>query len=76
MRLRTGIGIENMKKSHLLIVIMSVLISFPATAQEKSRQLTEQVKSQFISAKPINNSGVDRAFFDGKPVLVVFFASW
>ncbi|MBL6957769.1 MAG: hypothetical protein ISR52_02225 [Rhodospirillales bacterium] len=47
----------------------------PATAQAELR-LSDNVKQHLIAAKPVKGPGVDRQLFNGKPVLVVFFASW
>ena len=39
-------------------------------------ELTPQVQDGLIAAEPVRGPGVDRELFNGKPVLVVFFASW
>lgn len=39
-------------------------------------QLTDQVKKALSAAEPVRGTAVDGQMFNGKPVLVVFFASW
>jgi len=38
--------------------------------------LTAVSKKTLLALKPLRDQGVDRALFDGKPLLVAFFASW
>ena len=38
--------------------------------------LTDDIKKAFMKAKPVRGKSVDREMFNGKPLLVVFFASW
>jgi len=52
-----------------------LLAAGPANAGESLR-LSDTVKANLIAAKPVTGPGVDRALFDGKPLLVTFFASW
>ena len=65
-----------MFKPSFLFVVIYILVSGMTAAHAGNVQLTEPVKSEMIAANPVTGKGVDRAFFDGKPVLVVFFASW
>ena len=39
-------------------------------------ELDQQVRDGLIAAEPVRGPAVDRELFNGKPVLVVFFASW
>ena len=39
-------------------------------------QLMDGIKSALAAAKPVCGNAVDREMFNGKPLLVVFFASW
>ena len=39
-------------------------------------ELDKRVQDGLIAAQPVRGPAVDRALFNGKPVLVVFFASW
>ena len=48
----------------------------PQAEANQGLVLTDDVKQALIGAKPISNRNVDRETFDGKPVLVTFFASW
>lgn len=54
----------------------SVLTAAPAAKANQDLRLTESVKAELMAAKPVRGKGVDRETFNGKPVLVVFFASW
>lgn len=39
-------------------------------------ELDKRVQAGLIAAEPVRGPAVDRELFNGKPVLVVFFASW
>lgn len=39
-------------------------------------ELSKHVQDGLIAAEPVRGPAVDREMFNGKPVLVVFFASW
>ena len=52
-----------------------VLVGVPAQAQNKIT-LTPEIKQRLIDAPPLKGDGVTREAFNGKPVLVTFFASW
>lgn len=43
---------------------------------ENKITLTDAVKARLISAKPLRGNGVNNTAFDGRPILVTFFASW
>tara|TARA_B100000676_G_scaffold274300_1_gene293660 strand:- start:588 stop:752 length:165 start_codon:yes stop_codon:yes gene_type:complete len=50
-----------------------------ATTQFEARadlKLTDSIKSALAAAQPIHGDRFDREMFNGKPLLVVFFASW
>lgn len=38
--------------------------------------LAPEVKDRLMALAPLRGPAIDRAVFDGKPVLVKFFASW
>jgi len=38
--------------------------------------LTPEIQQRLIDASPIRGDGITREAFNGKPVLVTFFASW
>ena len=52
-----------------------MLAGVPAQAQNKIT-LTQEIKQRLIDAPPLKGDGVTREAFNGKPVLVTFFASW
>lgn len=58
-----------------LILAAFVLAGVPAQAQNKIT-LTQEIKQRLIDAPPLKGDGVTREAFNGKPVLVTFFASW
>ncbi len=58
-----------------LILAAVVLAGVPAQAQNKIT-LTDEIKQRLIDAPPLRGDGVTRETFNGKPVLVTFFASW
>ena len=58
-----------------LILAAFVLAGVPAEAQNKIT-LTDDIKQRLIDAPPLKGDGVTREAFNGKPVLVTFFASW
>ena len=58
-----------------LILAAFVLAGVPAQAQNKIT-LTQEIKQRLIDAPPLKGAGVTREAFNGKPVLVTFFASW
>ena len=60
-----------------LILAAFVLASAPASAQAQNKiTLTQEIKQRLIDAPPLKGDGVTREAFNGKPVLVTFFASW
>lgn len=63
------------RRTFLAAVAGALLLAAPA-AQAGPQTLTEQVKANLIGAKPLNDKGVTRETFNGKPLLVIYFASW
>jgi cytochrome oxidase Cu insertion factor (SCO1/SenC/PrrC family) len=59
----------------VLAVLMLLIASGPTSASQ-GVQLTDSVKAAIAAAKPVRGDAVTREMFNGKPVLVVFFASW
>ena len=54
----------------------SVLTAAAPAKANKDLVLTPSIQAELMAAKPVRGKGVDRETFNGKPVLVVFFASW
>jgi hypothetical protein len=48
----------------------------PVAVGETPVTLTPEIQSRLIAAEPIQGRRVDRQMFNGKPVIVTFFASW
>ena len=68
-----------MKKIAFVLFLVLGLGAFGAVPSAKAgspSQLTPELKQSLMALKPLRGTGVDRAMFDGKPLLVVFFASW
>ena len=38
--------------------------------------LSAEIQQRLIALKPLRGPGIDREVFNGKPLLVVYFASW
>ena len=58
-----------------LFLVAFMLAGVPAQAQNKIT-LTQEIKQRLIDAPPLRGDGVTREAFNGKPILVTFFASW
>ena len=61
----------------IAVVVAGFAIGPTASVQAQNKiTLTPEVKERLISAKPMRGDGVNNTAFDGRPVLVTFFASW
>lgn len=62
----------------LLPTFAGLLLTLSVTASQANQgvQLTDGIKAALVAAKPVRGDAPDREMFNGKPVLVVFFASW
>ncbi|NKB56464.1 MAG: hypothetical protein GKS00_09020 [Alphaproteobacteria bacterium] len=60
----------------LLLTVGLILVIQPQVDAGQAIELNKQVQDGLIAAKSVRGPGVDRELFNGKPVLVVFFASW
>lgn len=68
-----------MKMRLTAFLLILGLAAFAAVSPAKAggpTQLTAELKQSLMALKPLRGAAVDRAVFDGKPLLVVFFASW
>ena len=54
----------------------AMLTVAPVAQAGPGLSLTDAVKSHLMAAKPVENRGATRESFNGKPLLVIFFASW
>lgn len=55
---------------------LAVFAFQPQAEANRGLTLTDEVKQVLIDAKPILGRDIDRETFNGKPVIVTFFASW
>ncbi len=63
--------------SRILLLAAGLILALPPRLDAgPAIALDERVRDGLIAAQPVSGPGVDRELFDGKPVLVVFFASW
>ena len=53
-----------------------VFIAGQAAQAGPGLSLTESVKAGLLAAQPVLGKKVGQETFDGKPILVTFFASW
>ncbi len=61
----------------VVIVAVGLILAIPPKLDAgQAIELNKQVQDGLIAAKAVRGPGVDRELFNGKPVLVVFFASW
>jgi len=69
---------EQMKPlSRALLLAVGLILAIPPRLDAgQGLELNKQVQGGLIAAQPVRGPGVDRQLFNGKPVLVVFFASW
>lgn len=69
---------EQMKRlSRVFLMAFSLILVIPPQLDaNQAIELNKQVQDSLIAAEAVRGPGVDRQLFNGKPVLVVFFASW
>ena len=58
------------------LLIVGIAVAFFARAHAAEVSLTPNVKQEIAAAAPLRPTADDRELFDGRPLLVVFFASW
>jgi hypothetical protein len=80
MRLLT---MEHLRREGLrwLAVLAIALIGAAAVPPSPARaapplKLTGDVQDRLMALAPLHGPGIDRSLFDGRPILVTFFASW
>lgn len=63
--------------SGILLLALGLILALPPRLDAgQALELDKRVQDGLIAAQPVRGPGVDRQLFNGKPVLVVFFASW
>jgi large-conductance mechanosensitive channel len=66
-----------MIRNFLFIAFCVFVFVAPVHADSgKKIHLSDSVKATLIAAKPVQGAGVKDEAFNGRPVLVTFFASW
>jgi hypothetical protein len=60
----------------LLLAVGLILVLPPRLDAGQEFVLSKKVQDALIAAEPVRGPKADRQLFNGKPVLVVFFASW
>ncbi len=69
-----------LRKFLIIALVMAVggfvLLAVPPAKAASALTLTESVKQGLMAAQPVRGAGVGRETFNGKPLLVIFFASW
>lgn len=68
------VSLKSVLSGVALIALLAVSLVEPVRA-ENPIILSDDVKARLIAAEPLNATPV-RDRFNGKPVLVTFFASW
>ena len=53
-----------------------LLLAAPDAKAGPGLALTDSVKAGLVAMRPVRGQPVTPEFFDGKPLMVIFFASW
>ena len=68
-----------MRPKYLLFLLMfstTYILTITGSTTANSLTLSKEIKKILINATPILGKKVTRSNFDGKPILITFFASW
>ena len=60
----------------VLVVVALIAIRTDSPAAENRILLDDGIKARLIALTPLRRNGISADAFDGRPVLVTFFASW
>ena len=67
----------NLRKLFMLMIFSAaVALAAPPAQATANVTLNDSIKASLLAAQPVLGKKVEQETFDGKPVLVVFFASW
>ncbi len=58
------------------LLIIAFVLGFSNPVMSKILELSDGIKEELIKAVPILGKKISPNTFDGKPVLITFFASW
>ena len=66
-----------MKKIQILLFALAFTVILPASGPAAGEiKLTADVQARLMALEPLRGNGINGTAFDGRPVLVTFFASW
>ena len=60
----------------VLVVVALIAIRTDSPAAETRILLDDGIKARLMALTPLRRNGISADAFDGRPVLVTFFASW
>ena len=60
----------------VLVVVALIAIRTDSPAAENRILLDDDIKARLMALTPLRRNGISADAFDGRPVLVTFFASW
>lgn len=65
-------------KRLILLLAIGAFVAGPMSTADANQnlQLTPEIQSLLMKAETVRGKPVTRELFNGKPVLVTFFASW
>jgi len=67
-----------MNLKYLFAAAAVAIFAFASAPVEANQSLVvdQKIQEKFVKAQPVLGRAVDRESFNGKPLLVTFFASW
>ncbi|MDA0241052.1 MAG: hypothetical protein O3A84_13640 [Proteobacteria bacterium] len=65
-----------LRKLHWVAFGAFILAAAPQANANQGLTLNETIQQTLMTAEPVRGQAVDKQIFNGKPVLVTFFASW
>ena len=68
--------VPNLLSLSVLVVVALIAIRTDSPAAENRIILDDGIKARLQALTPLRRDGVGAGAFDGRPVLVTFFASW
>lgn len=65
-----------LRKLHWVAFGAILFAAAPQAHANQSLTLNDDIQSTLMAAQPVRGQAIDKQIFNGKPVLVTFFASW
>ncbi len=59
-----------------LLLYVGFLSAVPSAGADQILNLSKNIKEILLQAKPVLGKKVSQKTFNGKPILITFFASW